>query len=79
MKKKDYLETLLEDMNDRYKLILEAVAGTQKNVAKIPRMAERLEELQSNMKLLKIRTEKLEAIQDEVIDLEKRLKVLETT
>ncbi len=91
--KKDYSEVLLEDMNSKFELILEAVGGMQDQVKKIPKMAERLEEIEHDITsikldtsitrhdvgLIKIRTEKLEEIQDEVKDLQKRVKVLETT
>lgn len=83
---------MLEDMNSKFDLILEAVGGMQNQVKKIPKMAERLEKIESDVvavkldasmtrndaRLIKIRTEKLEAIQDDVIDLQGRVKALET-
>lgn len=85
-------DILLEDFNSKFDAIMEAVGGMQDSVKKIPKMAERLEKLESDMvavrlatvgigsdtKLIKIRTEKLENLQDEVNNLQKRVKVLET-
>ncbi|HCM52014.1 TPA: hypothetical protein DIS56_02670 [Candidatus Saccharibacteria bacterium] len=90
--KKDYSEVLLEDMNSKFKLILEAVGGMQDQVKKIPKMAEQIEKIEyeinairldtsftrDGVSLVKIRTEKLEALQEDVTDLQKRVKALES-
>lgn len=84
-------DVLLEDMNGKFDAILEAVGVMQDQVKKIPKMAERLEKIESDLvavklnasltrndtRLIKIRTEKLEDIQDELKDLDKRLNSLE--
>ncbi len=89
--KKDYSEILIEDFNAKFDAIMEAVGSMQDNVKKLPKMAERLERLESDMStvslatratsydvnLIKIRTEKLEHLQDEVKTLQKRVKKLE--
>lgn len=89
--KNDHTDVLLEDINGKFDAILEAVGTMQDQVKKIPKMAERLEKLESDMnmvklatmgtsgdlKLIKIRTEKLENILDDVTDLQKRVKALE--
>ena len=89
--KKDYSDVLIEDFNSKFDAIMEAVGSMQENVKRLPRMAERLEKLESDMstvklattvtssdvKLIKIRTEKLDVIQGEIKDLEKRVKTLE--
>lgn len=91
MAKKDYSEVLLEDMNSKFELILEAVGGMQDQVKKIPKISERIKKIEhdlsavrldtsmthSDVRLIKIRTEKLENIQDEVTELHKRVKALE--
>lgn len=93
MADKNYTDALLEDMNSKFELILEAVGGLQVQVKKIPKMAERLEKIEhdvnvikldaslthNNTKIIKIRTEKLENIQDDLKSLEKRVKLLEKT
>jgi phage-related tail protein len=93
MAEKNYSDVLIEDMNSKFDAIMEAVSAMQDNVKKIPKMAERLEKLESDMsivklttrvtsddtKLIKIRTEKLENIQEELLDLQKRVKALEST
>lgn len=87
----DYTDILLEDINGKFDAILEAVGSMQDQVKKIPKMSERLEKIESDLvavkldasltrsdtKLIKIRSEKLENIQDELMDLDKRVKVLE--
>ncbi|OGL35679.1 hypothetical protein A3F65_02015 [Candidatus Saccharibacteria bacterium RIFCSPHIGHO2_12_FULL_47_16b] len=90
--KTDHTDVLLEDMNSKFEAILEAVGGMQDQVKKIPKMAERLEEIEHDVTaikldtsltrhdvgLIKIRTEKLEALQDEVKNLQVRVKTLES-
>ena len=90
--KKDYTDVLLEDINSKFDAVLDAVSGMQDNVKRIPKMAERLEKLEDDMatvrmvtiatsndtNLIKIRTEKLENILEDVTDLQKRVKTLET-
>lgn len=82
---------LLEDINSKFDAVLEVVSGLQTNVNKIPKMSERIEKLESDMSLVKlatrvtsddmnmvkIRTEKLENILEDVTDLQKRVKTLE--
>lgn len=84
--------TLLKDMNSKFDAILGAVGGMQDQIKKIPRMSERLEKIESDLvavkldssltrgdtKLIKIRTEKLESIRDDITDLQKRVKTLES-
>lgn len=90
--KSNYTDVLLEDINSKFDAVLEVVGGLQTNVNKIPKMAERIEKLESDMSLVKlatrvtsndmnmvkIRTEKLERILEDVTDLQKRIKTLET-
>lgn len=92
-KSNNHTDVLLEDINSKFDAVLEIVSSMQDKVAKIPKMSERLEKLESDMafvrlatgetledmQMIKIRTEKLEAIQDQVTDVKKRLKVLEST
>jgi archaellum component FlaC len=87
----NYAEVLLEDMNGKFELILEAVGGMQDQVKKIPKMSERLEKIEHDVntikldtslmhgdtRMIKIRTEKLEDIQDELRGLKKRVNTLE--
>lgn len=91
--RKNYSDVLLEDINSKFDAIMEVVGSMQDKVKRIPKMAERIEKLeddistiklvtmstQSDTSLIKIRTEKLEAVQDKLDDLESRLKVLETS
>ena len=90
--KNNYDGVLIEDFNSKFDAIMEAVGSMQDSVKKIPKMAERLEKLESDMtivkmatkatssdtNLIKIRTEKLENILEDVTDLQKRVKVLES-
>ena len=90
--KKDYTDVLLEDINSKFDAVLDAVGGMQDQIKKIPKMAERLEKIESDLivvkldasltrndtRLIKIRTEKLEDILEEVNSLQKRVKTLET-
>ncbi len=90
--KKDYTDVLLADISSKFDAVLEAVGGMQDQIKKIPRMAERIEKLGSDMltvkiavrtisndtELIKIRTEKLEQLQDEVNDVQKRVKAIES-
>ena len=89
--KKNYSDILIEDFNAKFDAILEAVGAMQNHTKKIPKMAERLEKLESDMrlvklasmgssddlKLIKIRTEKLEDIEGELTNLRNRVKTLE--
>jgi len=89
--KSNYTDVLLEDINSKFDAVLEAVSGMQDSVKKIPKMSERIEKLESDMtmvklvtqatgsdaKLIKIRTEKLESILEDVTDLQIRVKTLE--
>jgi len=91
--KKDYSEVLIEDFNSKFDAIMEAVGAMQDSVKKIPRMAEQLEKLESDMSLvklatkvtsentnlIKLRTEKLENIQDDLADIQTRVKALESS
>ncbi len=93
MADKNYSEVLLEDMNSKFELILEAVGSMQDQVKKIPKMAERIEKIEHDIntikldtmmtnndtKIIKIRTEKLENLYDEVTSLQKRVKALESS
>ena len=90
-RKDNYTDILLEDINSKFDAVLEAVGGMQDHIKKIPKMAKRIEKLVSDMvtvklatrttsydtNLIKIRTEKLEKILDDVTDLQKRVKTLE--
>ncbi len=90
--KNNYTDVLLENINSKFDAVLDAVGGVQANVNKIPKMAERIEKIESDLlivkldasitrndvRLIKIRTEKLEEISDEVKSLQKRVKALET-
>ncbi len=91
--KKDYTGILLEDIDSKFDLILEVVGAMQDNVKKIPQMSERFEIMESDLKMvklsttitnrdvdvIKIRTEKLVDVHDEVNNLKKRVKVLESS
>lgn len=87
-----YADVLLEDINSKFDAVLEAVGGMQDQNKKIPKMAERIEKMEHNIaaikldasltrndvSVIKIRTEKLESLHDEVSDLQKRVKTLES-
>lgn len=93
MPDKNDADVLLEDMNSKFDAIMEAVGGLQDQVKKIPKMSERLEKIEydissikldasmtrSDVKTIKIRSEKLEDIKDDVNDLQKRIHILEST
>jgi len=90
---KNYTDILLEDINDKFQAVLEAVGSMQDSVKKIPKMAERIEKLEyemgalkiaarvasDNTQIIKIRTEKLEDVLEDVTNLQKRVKTLEST
>lgn len=90
--KRNYTGAQLEDMNGKFDPLLEAVGNLQGQVKKIPKMSERLEKIEYNIaaikldasmtredvKTIKIRSEKLEDIKDELSDLQKRVQALET-
>ncbi len=83
---------LLEDINSKFDAVIDAVSGMQSQIKKIPKMSERIEKIESDLmvvkldasltrddtRLIKIRTEKLENILEDVSDLQKRVKTLET-
>lgn len=87
------LGVLYEAMQDDIKKVLEIVGSQQPSLMKIPKMSERVEKLESDMstvklatmgtnhdlKIIKIRTEKLEEISDQIKDHETRLTGLEQT
>jgi len=82
---------LFEAMQDDIEKILEVVSGQQRSISKIPKMAERIEKLEynissiklatsgtnSDLRLIKIRTEKLEDLLTQVKDHEHRIAHLE--
>lgn len=82
------LGVLVENMNDQFHRVLEAV---ENHTSKIPKMSERIEKLESDMssvrldtmvtrdsmKIIKIRTEKLDDLVDELKDHSARLTRLE--
>lgn len=82
------LGVLVENMNDQFQRVLEAV---ESHTSKIPKMSERIEKLESDMSsvrldtmvtrdsmnIIKIRTEKLDDIVDELKDRSARLTRLE--
>lgn len=86
------LGVLQEAMSDDIEKILEALSLQQENIKKIPKIAERVEKIESDLimvkmatsgvsgdlKLLKIRTEKLDGIIDELKDIQARTSKLET-
>lgn len=92
MTDRNYSDVLLEDINSKFNAILEAVGAMQDQVRKIPKMSERLEKIESDMRLvklatkvtsddaslIKVRTEKLEGILDDITDLQHRVKTLES-
>lgn len=89
--KRNYTDALLEDMDSKFDLLLEAVGEMQNHVKKIPKMSERLEKIEhditaikldasmtrSDVKTIKIRSEKIEDIKDELANLQKRVQTLE--
>lgn len=86
----NYLSAILEEIRDPNKAILEAYSLDRDNVRKIPKIDERLEKLEydmpmvklatsqtsSDMKLIKIRTEK---IVESLDDLKTDVKNIDTT
>jgi hypothetical protein len=50
----NYIEILFEEMLDQNKEVLEAVGDMQQNVAKIPRIEETVERLETDMKITNI-------------------------
>ncbi len=100
MAKKDYSGVLLEDMDDKIDFLIDVMKGMQESTKKIPKIDERLEKIEydipaikfttkmtnDDMKLVKIRTEKLQEGLEEfktdakqLIDHEKRLVKLEAS
>lgn len=90
--KKDYTDVLLEDINGKFDAIIEIVSTMKDQVKRIPAISERLEKIESDMvtvriatsatsrdvELIKIRTEKLKDLSEDLTDLQKRVKTLET-
>ena len=74
MAKKDYTGVLLEDVDNKIDFLVDAMKGMQESIKKIPKIDERLEKIEydipaikfatrvtnDDMKLVKIRTEKLQ-------------------
>ncbi len=93
MQEDHYEGALLEEIKDQNRAVLEAVGMMQDSVKKIPKMSERLEKIEhdmamvklatmntgSDLKIIKIRTEKIDEIFDKSKDHEKRIIRLETT
>ena len=87
-----YEGALIEAMDDKINFLVDAMKGMQDNINKIPKIDERLEKIEydipsikfatrmtsDDMKLLKIRTEKLNDIADQLKDHKKRIIKLET-
>ena len=85
-KNNNYTDILLEDIRDQNRAVLEAVGAMQDHVKLIPKMSERLEKLEYDMaavrmatrvtndsiKLIKIRTEKLEEHETRITKLEQK-------
>jgi len=85
-KDNNYTDILLEDIRDQNRAVLEAVGAMQDHVKLIPKMSERLEKLEYDMaavrmatrvtndsiKLIKIRTEKLEEHETRITKLEQK-------
>lgn len=92
MRDDHYEGALLEEIKDQNKAVLEAVGMMQDSVKRILKIDERLEKIEheipliglvtratnDDIKLIKIRTEKLEDITDRLKDYERRLTKLET-
>ena len=85
-KDNNYTDILLEDIRDQNRAVLEAVGAMQDHVKLIPKISERLEKLEYDMaavriatrvtndsiKLIKIRTEKLEEHETRITKLEQK-------
>lgn len=50
----NYLSALLEEVRDQNKAVLEAVGLMQENVKKIPIMAEQIEKIEQDIKVIKL-------------------------
>lgn len=49
----NYTDIILEEIRDQNKAILEAVGGMQEQVAKIPRMEEKIDKLGQDLRVVK--------------------------
>lgn len=92
MNSNNHTDVLLEDINAKFEAILEIVGSMQDKVAKIPKMSERIEKLEhdmsfvrlastetlQDMQMIKIRSEKLHQLDEQVEDLGQRVKTLES-
>lgn len=54
MADRNYTDVLLEDINGKFEFIVDAVGGLQDSVRKIPKMEVRLENIEKDVKVIKL-------------------------